>query len=75
MASGLMDGSRILEVGSQCRGIERVMEADDGTRGLWVGRIISRVYPDKHLLAISLTTKLNLRLSVHQISRFSPLVV
>ena len=68
-----MDGSRILEVWSRCRGIERVMEADDGTRGLWVGRIRSRMHPDKNSLAISLTTKLNLRLSAHQISRFSPL--
>ena len=34
---------------------------DDGSLRSWEGRIRSRMNPDNHSLAISLTTKLNLR--------------
>ena len=48
------------------------MEADDKSQGLWIGKIRSRMYLDRHLLAISLTSKLNLYLSVYETSHFSP---
>ena len=49
------------------------MEAKDTTQRVWIEKIRSRIYPDRYLLAISLNTKLNIYLSVYQISCFFPL--